>query len=108
VAENEIGDQVIATGIAHGACEACLQHKLEKRKLKVPNISPASPSNVMTCFSMPVMEPIFWSKILDGRPEGHLTAIAELSKARRIQARYMRNFHVAHTRDGIIRMVNSL
>lgn len=41
MAENEIGDQVIATGIAHGACEACLQHKLEKRKLNVPNTSPA-------------------------------------------------------------------
>jgi hypothetical protein len=33
--ENEIGEQVIATGMLDVAYEACLQHELEKRKLNV-------------------------------------------------------------------------
>lgn len=123
--ENEIGDAVIAAamkihsavgpGLLESAYEACLRHELEKRELRVQTqvllplryddlILDAGYRIDVLVENLVVVE----LKVIQGILPVHRSQLLSYLKLGGFKLGYLLNFHVAHMRDGIIRMVNGL
>jgi GxxExxY protein len=125
VDENRIGDVVIAAamrvhslvgpGLLESAYEACLRHELEKRELRVRAqvLLPVKYDDLvldagyridLLVEELVVIELKAAQAILPVH-KGQLLSYLKLGGFR---LGYLLNFHVAHMRDGITRMVNGL
>ena len=125
VTENEIGDAVIAAamrihsavgpGLLESAYEACLRHELEKCELRVQTqvLLPLRYDDMtldagyridLLVEGLVVVE----LKAIQGVLPVHRGQLLSYLKLGGFKLGYLLNFHVAHMRDGIIRMVNGL
>jgi len=125
VTENEIGDAVIAAamrihsavgpGLLESAYEACLRHELEKYELRVQTqvLLPLRYDDMtldagyridLLVEGLVVVE----LKAIQGVLPVHRGQLLSYLKLGGFKLGYLLNFHVAHMRDGIIRMVNGL
>jgi GxxExxY protein len=125
VTENEIGDAIIASamkahsilgpGLLESAYEACLAYELEKRHLPVRRQA----SIPIRYQDLTIDNGYRVDIIVGGRVVIELKAIEAILPVHRAQLLsylrlggfklgYLLNFHVAHLRDGIVRMVNGL
>jgi GxxExxY protein len=125
VDENRVGDVIIAAamrvhsvvgpGLLESAYEACLRHELEKRELHVRSqvLLPVKYDDLvldagyridLLVEELVVIELKAAQAILPVH-KGQLLSYLRLGGFR---LGYLLNFHVAHMRDGITRMVNGL
>jgi GxxExxY protein len=125
VDENRVGDVIIAAamrvhsvvgpGLLESAYEACLRHELEKRELRVRSqvLLPVKYDDLvldagyridLLVEELVVIELKAAQAILPVH-KGQLLSYLRLGGFR---LGYLLNFHVAHMRDGITRMVNGL
>jgi GxxExxY protein len=125
VTENEVGDAVITAamrihsavgpGLLESAYEACLRHELEKRELRAQTqvLLPLNYDGLILDAGYRI------DLLIEGRVVVELKTVQGLLPIHRAQLLsylklggfklgYLLNFHVAHMRDGIIRMVNGL
>ena len=123
--ENEIGDAIIASamkahsilgpGLLESAYEACLAYELEKRHLSVRRQA----SIPIRYQDLTIDNGYRVDIIVADRVVVELKAIEAILPVHRAQLLsylrlggfklgYLLNFHVAHLRDGIVRMVNGL
>jgi GxxExxY protein len=123
--ENQIGDAVIAAamrihsavgpGLLESAYEACLRHELEKRELCVRTqvLLPLKYDDLVLDAGYRIdllIEDIVVVelKAIQGILPVHRGQLLSYLKLGGFKLGYLLNFHVAHMRDGIIRMVNGL
>lgn len=123
--ENEIGSVIIVSamkvhtavgpGLLESAYETCLSYELEKRGLRVRRqvLIP------LLCEDLAVDNGYRVDLLVGDRVVIELKAVEAVLPVRRAQLLsylrlgrfklgYLLNFHVAHLREGIVRMVNSL
>jgi GxxExxY protein len=125
VTENEIGDGVIGAairvhsvvgpGLLESAYEACLRHELEKRELRVRTqvLLPVRCDDLVLDagyrIDLLVEELVVIElKAVQGVLPVHRGQLLSYLRLGGFKLGYLLNFHVAHMRDGIVRMVNGL
>src|ERR1700740_2053244 len=105
----------VGPGLLESAYEACLRHELEKRELRAQTqvLLPLNYNGLTLDAGYRI------DLLIEGRVVGELKTVQGLLPIHRAQLLsylklggfklgYLLNFHVAHMRDGIIRMVNGL
>jgi GxxExxY protein len=125
VTENVIGDGVISAamrvhsvvgpGLLESAYEACLRHELEKRELRVRTqvLLPVRYDDLVLDagyrIDLLVEELVVIElKAVQGILPVHRGQLLSYLRLGGFKLGYLLNFHVAHMRDGIVRMVNGL
>jgi GxxExxY protein len=125
VTENEIGDAVIGAamkihsavgpGLLESAYEACLRHDLEKRGLRARAqvALPLRYDDLMldAGYRIDLLvedRVVIELKAIQGVLPVHRAQLLSYLKLGGFKLGYLLNFHVAHMRDGIVRMVNGL
>jgi len=125
VTENEIGDAIIAAamkvhslagpGLLESAYETCLVYELEKqgfpvrRQVMIPiPYESLSIDNGYRADLLVADWVIVELKAVEAILPIHKAQLLSYLKLGRFKLGYLLNFHVAHLRDGIIRMVNGL
>ena len=125
VTENQIGDAVIAAamrihsavgpGLLESAYEACLRHELQKREFRVRTqvLLPLKYDGLLldAGYHIDVLVEdlvVVELKAIQGILPVHKGQLLSYLKLGGFKLGYVLNFHVAHMRDGIIRMVNGL
>jgi GxxExxY protein len=124
VTKNEIGDAIVAAatkvhsiagpGLLESAYETCLAYELEKRNLPVCRQAP-----IPIRYQALAIDNGYRVDIVDDRVVVELKAVETILPVDKAQLLsylklggfklgYLLNFHVAHLRDGIIRMVDGL
>ena len=123
--ENEIGDAIIAAamkvhsavgpGLLEGAYETCLLYELEKRSIPthrqvlVPiRYEDLSIDNGYRIDLLVDKRVVVELKAVDTILPVHRGQLLGYLKLGGFKLGYLLNFHVAHMRDGIVRMVNGL
>ena len=123
--ENEIGDAIIAAamkvhslagpGLLESAYETCLVYELEKqgfpvrRQVMIPiPYESLSIDNGYRADLLVADWVIVELKAVEAILPIHKAQLLSYLKLGRFKLGYLLNFHVAHLRDGIIRMVNGL
>jgi len=125
VTENRIGDAIIASamkvhsavgpGLLESAYETCLLYELEKHALPVRRqvLIPIRYADLMIDngyrIDLLVGERVVIElKVVEALLPVHRAQLLSYLKLGRFKLGYLLNFHVAHMRDGIVRMVNGL
>ena len=123
--ENRIGDAIIASamkvhsavgpGLLESAYETCLLYELEKHALPVRRqvLIPIRYADLMIDngyrIDLLVGERVVIElKVVEALLPVHRAQLLSYLKLGRFKLGYLLNFHVAHMRDGIVRMVNGL
>jgi len=125
VTENRIGDAIIASamkvrsavgpGLLESAYETCLLYELEKHALPVRRqvLIPIRYADLMIDngyrIDLLVGERVVIElKVVEALLPVHRAQLLSYLKVGCFKLGYLLNFHVAHMRDGIVRMVNGL
>jgi GxxExxY protein len=125
VTENKIGDAIIASamkvhsvvgpGLLESAYETCLLYELEKqgfpvrRQVMIPiHYESLSIDNGYRADLLVADRVIVELKAVEAILPIHKAQLLSYLKLGRFKLGYLLNFHVAHLRDGIVRMVNGL
>jgi GxxExxY protein len=125
VTENEIGDAIIASamkvhsrvgpGLLESAYETCLLYELEKRCLPVRRqvmipirYEESSIDNGYRADLIVADQVVVELKAIEAILPIHKAQLLSYLRLGGFKLGYLLNFHVAHLRDGIIRMVNGL
>ena len=123
--ENRTGDAIIAAamkvhsaigpGLLESAYETCLLYELEKHALPVRRqvLIPIRYADLMIDngyrIDLLVGERVVIElKVVEALLPVHRAQLLSYLKLGRFKLGYLLNFHVAHMRDGIVRMVNGL
>jgi GxxExxY protein len=125
VTENRIGDAIIASamkvhsavgpGLLESAYETCLLYELEKHSLPVRRqvLIPIQYEDLTIDngyrIDLLVGERVIVElKVVEALLAVHRGQLLSYLRLGRFKLGYLLNFHVAHMRDGIVRMVNGL
>jgi GxxExxY protein len=125
VTENEVGDAIIGAamkvhsavgpGLLESAYETCLVYELEKRRIRarrqvlVPiRYEDLTIDNGYRIDRLVAERVVVELKAVDAILPVHKGQLLSYLKLGGFKLGYLLNFHVAHMRDGIVRMVNGL
>jgi len=125
VTENEVGDAIIGAamkvhsavgpGLLESAYETCLVYELEKRRIRarrqvlVPiRYEDLTIDNGYRIDRLVAERVVVELKAVDAILPVHKGQLLSYLKLGGFKFGYLLNFHVAHMRDGIVRMVNGL
>jgi GxxExxY protein len=125
VTENEIGDAIIAAamkvhsvagpGLSESAYETCLLYELEKRSLPVRRqalipirYEGLSIDNGYRADLLLADRVVVELKAVEAILPVHRAQLLSYLRLGRFKLGYLLNFHAAHLRDGIVRLVNGL
>ena len=122
--ENEIGDQIInaalkvhsavGPGLLESAYDACLLYELEKRELRVRRqvLVPLRYEDLTVDSGyradLVVDRVVIELKTVETFLPVHRSQLLSYLRLGGFKLGYLLNFHVAHLRDGIVRMANGL
>ena len=123
--ENEVGDAIIGVamkvhsavgpGLLESAYETCLVYELEKRRIRarrqvlVPiRYEDLTIDNGYRIDRLVAERVVVELKAVDAILPVHKGQLLSYLKLGGFKLGYLLNFHVAHMRDGIVRMVNGL
>ena len=123
--ENEIGDQIInaalkvhsavGPGLLESAYEACLLYELEKRELRArrqvlvpPRYEDLTVDSGYRADLVVEDRVVIELKTVETFLPVHRSQLLSYLRLGGFKLGYLLNFHVAHLRDGIVRMANGL